>query len=194
MAYRVNYRGGQGFNLGPIGFLIVANLILFILTTFKPEWIDNLALNRYLFLVQPWTLLTSMFVHSGFFHILFNMFTLYIFGNFFVRLLGENKLLFVYFVGGIIGGILFLLTSTYSRWALGASGGIFAVVGTIVLLKPKMTVFIIPIPAPIPLWIAVVGFTVLSFLPGIAWQAHLGGLVFGLGAGYLFRRKPRFLY
>ena len=68
----------------------------------------------------------------------------------------------------------------------------FAVAGALTVLRPKSTVFNFPIPAPIPLWIAVIGgFLLLSFMPSVAWQAHLGGLVLGLIAGYLFRRRRR---
>jgi membrane associated rhomboid family serine protease len=63
---------------------------------------------------------------------------------------------------------------------------------------PRLRVFVFPIPAPIPLWIAVIGgFIILSIfspLLGIAWQAHLGGLVLGLVAGYIFRRRVRYYY
>jgi len=62
-------------------------------------------------------------------------------------------------------------------------------------MMPRLRVFIFPIPVPLPLWVAVIGgFVILSFLPYIAWQAHLGGLLFGLGAGYLFKQGRRYYY
>jgi membrane associated rhomboid family serine protease len=52
---------------------------------------------------------------------------------------------------------------------------------------------IFPIPVPVPLWAAVIGgFLVVSFLPGVAWQAHLGGIIFGLIAGYVIKRRGRY--
>lgn len=197
MAYRAGYSRGQGFTLGPIGFLIIANVILWIATSVRPElFIPWLGLSKVTFLLRPWTIVTNMFVHAPFpslGHILANMFTLFFFGNFLIRLMGEKRFFLIYFGGGLLGNILYLLMSPLYSIAFGASGAVFAVAGALAYLRPKQTVFIFPIPVPIPLWIAVIGgFVILSFFPGVAWQAHLGGLLFGLGAGYLFRRKPRF--
>jgi len=55
-------------------------------------------------------------------------------------------------------------------------------------------VLIFPIPIPMPLWVAILIFFLISFLPGIAWQAHLGGLLLGVIAGFLFRRRRRIHY
>jgi membrane associated rhomboid family serine protease len=58
-----------------------------------------------------------------------------------------------------------------------------------------MSVMIFPIPLPIPLWVAVTGgFLLLSFMPSVAWQAHLGGLVVGLVAGLIFRSRVRYSF
>jgi membrane associated rhomboid family serine protease len=120
------------------------------------------------------------------------MLTLYFFGSYLIRLTRERTFLAIYFLGGILGSVVYLLLAEPYSVAIGASGAIFAVSGALTVLRPKMTVFIIPIPVPIPLWIAVIGgFLILSFTPGIAWQAHLGGLVLGLIAGFIFRRRQR---
>ncbi len=199
MAYRVSFRGSQGFNLGPISFLIIANLILWLATSIRPGLFINLfGLSRLTFLAQPWTIVTNMFIHAPFpsiGHILANMLTLYFFGGYLMKLVGEKNFFFVYFLGGLLGNIVYLLMAHPFSIAIGASGAVFAVGGALTVLRPKLTVFIFPIPVPIPLWIAVIGgFIILSFFPGVAWQAHLGGLVSGLVAGYLFRRRPRFFY
>ena len=77
--------------------------------------------------------------------------------------------------------------------AVGASGAVFALGGALTVMMPRLRVFIFPIPAPIPLWIAVIGgFVILSFLPYVAWEAHLGGLLFGLVFGYIFKGKGRY--
>ena len=189
----LRYRGHQGFRLGPIGFLIVVNLILLIATFIRPQFIYLFGLNPASFPARPWTIITSMFVHSGFGHIFANMLTLYFFGSYLLRLIGEKNFFIVYFGGGILGGVLYILLASPLSIAVGASGAVFAVAGALTVLSPKTTVFIFPIPVPIPLWIAVIGgFLIMSFNPLVAWQAHLGGLAFGLAAGYFFKKSGRF--
>ena len=103
--------------------------------------------------------------------------------------------LIVYFGGGILGNIAFILLAPSFYIAIGASGAIFALGGVLAVMRPKLTVFVFPIPVPIPLWVAIIGgFLILTFFPGVAWQAHLGGLVFGLIAGYFLKKRQRYFY
>lgn len=191
----MRYRGNWSFNLGPIGFIIIANLILYIATAIKPELILFFGLQPVSLLERPWTIITNLFIHSGIWHFLANMLTLYFFGSYLTRLVGERNFLIIYFIGGILGNILYILLGSPFSIAVGASGAVFAVGGALTVLRPKLTVFIIPIPVPIPLWMAVIGgFLILSFMPYVAWQAHLGGLVLGLAAGYFFRRRARYFF
>lgn len=189
---RVRYQSYQSFGLSPILVLVIINLLVFIVVLIIPELILILGVQPAGFLSRPWTILTSMFVHAGFWHIFANMLTLYFFGGYLSRLVGNSKFLIVYFGGGILGSILFILLAPSFSVAVGASGAIFALAGALVMMRPKSPVFIFPIPVPIPLWVAVIGgFLILSFLPFVAWQAHLGGLVLGLIAGYIFRKRER---
>ncbi len=186
------YRSQRAFGFDPILILIVTNTALFLVTTLAPDLIYTLGLQPAAFLQRPWTLLSSMFLHSGLFHLLANMITLYFFGSYLARLIGDRQLLAIYFGGGIVGGILFLLLGPSGGIAIGASGAVFALGGTLTLLRPDLKVFIIPIPVPLPLWVAVVGgFFVLSLFPFVAWQAHLGGLATGLIAGYWLKSRQR---
>ena len=208
----MRYRSYQSFRLNPIWIIIGVNFLMFIVTIAWGKGIMNiqgiaipvykahyyLGLMPAAFWDRPWTIVTSMFIHGGFFHIFANMFTLYFFGTFFSRLVGEHKFLLVYFAGGILGNILYILLAPPFSIAVGASGAVFALAGALVLMRPKLRVFVFPIPVPLPLWVAVVGaFVILSIfgirhiLP-IAWEAHLGGLIFGLVAGYFFRRRERY--
>jgi membrane associated rhomboid family serine protease len=204
----MRYRGYED-NLVPIWTIIIVNLLVFTGLKICQVFIGSdvyeqafylLGLQRAGFLATPWTIITSMFVHANIWHILTNMVTFYFFGSFLNRLIGVKNLLITYFCGGILGGIFYLLMSNPYTVAVGASGAVFALGGALTVLVPKLKVMVFPIPAPIPLWAAVIGiFIVLSLLSlspriGIAWQAHLGGLVFGLVAGYFFRKKLRALF
>jgi len=179
--------------------LIAINLLLFIATLINRDLILFLGFQPISLLARPWTIVTNLFIHSGVWHIFANMITLYFFGSFLSRLIGTPKFLIIYFSGGILGNILFfLLPPSPLSIAIGASGAVFALGGVLAILMPRLRVFVFPIPVPLPLWIAVIGgFVILSiFAPllGIAWQAHLGGLVLGLVAGYILRRRARYYY
>jgi Uncharacterized membrane protein (homolog of Drosophila rhomboid) len=178
-------------NLNPLWFLIALNIIIFIVTLVRPEEIYSfLGLSAANFLHQPWTIVTNLFVHGGFGHLICNMISLYFLGRFVIQLVGAERFLIVYFLGGIVGNILFILLASPFYIGIGASGAIFALGGMLVMIAPGLRVFMIPIPIPVPLWVAMAIFLLISFLgSGIAWQAHLGGLLLGLGAGYYFKRK-----
>ncbi len=184
----MSYRNYRTASLKPIWVLIAVNFLIFIATLIRPEAVPLLGLQRASLSSQPWTIISSMFTHGSWLHIIFNMLTLYFYGSWVIGLLGEAKFFIVYFVGGLVGNVLFLLLANPYDIAIGASGAIFALGGALVVLRPKLKVMIMPIPIPIDLWIAIIIFALLSFQPGIGWQAHLGGLITGLVAGYFFRR------
>ncbi|MBA7560303.1 MAG: rhomboid family intramembrane serine protease [Dehalococcoidia bacterium] len=180
--------------------LIAINLLMFVVTIIIHRTNPNFmyytfGLSQVTFLDRPWTLVTSMFIHAGVWHILANMVTLYFFGSYLNRLLGTGKFLIIYFAGGILGSIVYLLLAPSYSIAIGASGAIFALGGVLAVMRPRLRVIVFPIPAPLPLWIAIIGiFVVFSFLPNVAWQAHAGGLALGLVVGYIFRRRERYRY
>ena len=189
------YRSYQRFKLTPIWALIGLNLLLFIATRIVPELILFFGLIPADVLARPWTIVTSLFLHGSIGHILANMITLYFFGRYLCALVGEKKFLTVYFIGGILGNIFYILLAPPLSIAVGASGAIFALGGTLAVMRPRLRVFVFPIPAPLPLWAAVIGgFLIISLFPNVAWQAHLGGLVFGLVMGYFFRKRERIFF
>jgi membrane associated rhomboid family serine protease len=182
-------------NLNVLWFLIALNVVIFIITLLRPETIYFLGLTPALLSQQPWTIISSMFVHGSIFHILFNMIALYFLGSFLIRAAGEKSFLAVFFLGGLAGNILFVLLANPFSTGVGASGGIFALAGALAIMVPRVPVIIFPIPIPMPLWIAVIILVFISFLfSGIAWQAHIGGLLLGLAAGFIFRRRRRIYY
>jgi len=183
---RYQYRGST-----PVWTLIVINILVFIVTTIRPSIGYYLAFTKPILDSNYWTILTAMFVHANIFHILFNMLTLYFFGILCLQLIDAKRFLVVYFIGGIFGNILFLLIGpTYSA-VVGASGAIFAIGGVLVMMRPTLRVYLYFL-VPMPLWVGIIiGFLLTAFSGGVAWQAHLGGLIVGLIAGLFFRQRER---
>lgn len=171
--------------------LITLNILIFIVTSLRPDIGNSLALAKPFLVTNFWTILTSMFVHASILHILANMLTLYFFGTFCLQLIDEKWFWAVYLVGGIFGNILFLIIGPANSSVVGASGAIFAIGGIIAMMRPTQKVLLYFI-IPIPLWVGIVlAFAITVIVPGVAWQAHLGGLIVGLIAGFFFRRRER---
>jgi membrane associated rhomboid family serine protease len=193
----------RAVNLNVLWFLIALNVLIFIIElvvggypiTVNNEVIRFLGLARVLLSQQPWTIISSIFVHGGFAHIIFNMISLYFLGSFFLRAAGERSFLAVFFLGGLAGNALYILLAPPNVIGIGASGAIFAIGGALAVLVPRVPVYIFFIPIPMPLWMAILIFFLLSFLfSEIAWQAHLGGLLAGLIAGFVLKRRRRIYY
>jgi membrane associated rhomboid family serine protease len=192
----MSYRSSRSDNIAPILAIIILCFLVYIATIVAGilghDLIPLLGLRTASFLAQPWTIVTNLFVHGGIWHLLFNMLTFYFFGSFLSRLVGTRAFLIIYFFGGILGNVFFMLLGSPFAIVIGASGAIFALGGALAVLTPRLRVFVFPIPVPMPLWAAVLGgFLIMSFVPGVAWQGHLGGLVFGLIAGLVLRRGVR---
>jgi membrane associated rhomboid family serine protease len=188
--------------LNPVFIIIGINVVIFIVVNISSSLLVDLALLAPLdvFIHYPWGIVTSMFTHQDFFHLLFNMLTLYFFGSYLLKMIGTKKFLIIYLAGGLVGGLFFVLLSTLISpgsiaAAIGASGAIFALGGTLAVLMPQMKVYIMFIPVPVPLWVAVIGgCLIMSFFSGVAWEAHLGGLLFGLAAGFIIKRQRKQTY
>ena len=186
------YYRSRSANLTPLLTIIGIDIALWLGSSVAPNMIPLFGLSPALVLSKPWTLVTSIFLHGSFGHIFGNMFTLYFYGRYVTELLGERRFLAIYFVGGIVGSITYVLLGPQLSLAIGASGAVFTLGGVLVVLRPQVKVIVFPIPIPVPLWVATLaGFLIVSFLPGVAWQAHLGGLVFGLAAGWWFKTRAR---
>ena len=186
------------FGISPVFAIIAANLVIFVAMMFSTDIVPDTNVDRftyylglipYYFIERPWTIFTAMFIHGGFGHIFGNMITLFFFGSYLSRLVGNKWFILVYFIGGLVGNLLYLGLGDSFSIAIGASGAVYAVAGALVVLVPKLRIYLYFI-LPMPLWVVVgVFFVVFSFIPGVAWQAHLGGMAIGLIAGYFFRRK-----
>ncbi|GAA3878936.1 rhomboid family intramembrane serine protease [Leifsonia kafniensis] len=134
---------------------------------------------------EPWRMLTSVFVHStgGFpFHILLNMYTLWIFGSLLERMLGRWRFLVVYLLSGLAGslGVLFLAAPNVA--VVGASGAIFGVISAFLVIHQRLGANMTQLVVLVAINL------VIGFIPGfgISWQAHLGGLIGGALLGLIF--------
>lgn len=182
-----------GSDLGVVEGLIAINVLVFILTLTQPQAIiSNFGLKAGEVLERPWIMVTSMFLHGGFYHLFANMMTLFFFGLYLVSLVGEEDFLKIYFMGGLAGGLLFVVLSPGNALAVGASGAVFAVGGALAVMRPHLKVIIFPLPIPISLWVAVIGgFFLMALLPQVAWQGHLGGMIVGLLYGQRHKGRER---
>ncbi|MBI4302437.1 MAG: rhomboid family intramembrane serine protease [Chloroflexi bacterium] len=155
------------------------------------------------------TLITSMFLHGGWFHFGGNMLYLWVFGDNVEDALGKIKYLFLYLASGIIAGGAQILSNPNSTMpSIGASGAIAGVLGAYLLLYPRARVetlvafgfFITLIPVPaillIGLWAVMQFFNGIASLgigvaqtSGVAYWAHVGGFVAGLVLVSVLRRR-----
>ncbi|MCD6371753.1 MAG: rhomboid family intramembrane serine protease [Candidatus Aenigmarchaeota archaeon] len=142
---------------------------------------------------QPWRFITSIFMHADPAHLFLNMFALLTFGNYLELKIKPKKFLLVFFASGILGNLAYFLTSpTSSIPAVGASGAIFGIIGTLAILYPHLIVYFFYVP--MPLVFAAFFWTLISivgmFIPSqIAHQSHLAGLLFGMIYGYYLKKK-----
>lgn len=136
---------------------------------------------------QPWRMITTMFVHSGssFLHILFNMYSLWIFGRILEHMIGRGRFIALYFLSGIAGSVAVLLIAPATA-VVGASGAIFGLLGAFLVINRGLGGNSIQLVIVIGINL-VIGFVV----PGIAWQAHLGGLVVGAIVAFILMRTRR---
>lgn len=172
-------------------FLIVVNLIKVFTppdSSFFTEFIQYIALPSEIFkwFTRPWTFVTHMFTHIGLWHFAWNMLMLYWFGRIVGDLIGDRKILPLYFIGGLAGGIFYLMWVQFSNvggYALGASGAVMCFVLASAFLAPDYYMRLIFI-GPVKLKYVAVGILLIDLLfnstsnPG-GTSAHLGGAIMG---------------
>jgi membrane associated rhomboid family serine protease len=133
---------------------------------------------------EPWRMVTSVFVHStGFlFHVLLNMYTLWIFGQILEGMLGRGRFLALYLLSGLAGSLGVLFLASPLTPVVGASGAIFGLMGAFLVIQRRLG-------GNATQLLVLVGINlVIGFIPGfsIAWQAHVGGLIGGAVIGLIF--------
>ncbi len=195
-------------------WFIIVNVVAFIMATFLmgvigEEFISWIAIQPNAFFSgMVWTLLTSMFMHGNFSHLLVNMVSLFFIGNFVEKLIGRKRFFWLYMASGIFAGLFFVFLAYFfgiTEWgvkifgspevfAVGASGAIFALGGLLAVLTPRLKVYVFFI-LPMQMWLAIVVLLgvlwVASISAGLPFgnTAHLGGLLVGLGYGFYLKKK-----
>ncbi len=198
--------------------LILVNVVVFLLTyvlNTNPEGVYSQfaffpnEIRQGLDLGDVRNILTSMFMHAGWVHLLGNMLYLWIFGDNIEDRLGHINYLIFYLAGGVFAAFAHYLTNPTSTIpTVGASGAIAAVLGAYLVFYPQSRVYtfipigffarltLVPAVVVLGLWFILqlfsgVGSLGLGDQGGTAYWAHIGGFVFGLLVGLLFRNSGR---
>lgn len=184
--------------------IIIANMLIYLATMLLPA-VSRLAAYCQLFWFQSpffhsWQFITYMFLHSGFSHLFFNMFALWMFGRLLEFELGQRRFLTYYLVCGVGAALIQMgvawLTGDFGIVLLGASGAVFGVLLAFGVMHPNEMIYLFPLPFPIKAKWFVLGYAVLELLLGTAgWQrgiahfAHVGGMLWGWLLLLYWRRK-----
>ena len=139
-----------------LAVFVVVNLVYAILYLFNGpaevliEWL-SLPADFNVLIRRPWTIITYMFLHKSFLHILFNLIVLYWFGKIFLKYLSQRQLLSIYLLGGLSGGLFYIAAynifpvfeiDKYFAIALGASASVMAILVAIAALVPKQEIYL----------------------------------------------------
>tara|TARA_S200000501_G_scaffold114392_1_gene107482 strand:- start:2907 stop:3773 length:867 start_codon:yes stop_codon:yes gene_type:complete len=188
-----------------VSIFIVISFIQVIMTISSLSSFFNIFINKLMlpaslntFIFQPWSIITYFFLHFNFMHILWNMLFLYWFGKIIQDNIGNNALISLYVLGGIIGGLLFMaiynIIPYYSERVseslmLGASAGVFSVVVGSATLLPNYSFYLLII-GPVRIKYIALFYVLLSFFDVAGSNAggeiaHMGGAIIG----YIYIRK-----
>ena len=173
--------------------LILINVFLYIFMLIVPiQDYFILPLSPTEFIKQPWSLFTTMFMHNGFSHILFNMLWLYIFGDILIKYINKKDFLKLYLFSGVVVSAVILLDAfalNIGSAALGASGAINAIIFAAIYIKPNNKITIIGGIQLKLKWIA--WFLIVSHILGLNGTNMLGevGHLVGAAYGYVWIKK-----
>lgn len=189
--------------------LIIINVIVFVAqylldsTGGQSGWLTNkLALYSYdTGLFEPYQLVTHMFAHGGFFHILFNMYALWLFGAVLEKTWGPKRFLIFYLVCGLAAGLTQMFFVSQGA-AIGASGAVMGLLAAFAYTFPNVEFFILPIPFPIKAKYLAMVYAAIDIFggfsgggDGVAHFAHLGGLAMGFILAIIWNKnKPSMRY
>ncbi len=154
----------------------------------------GLPVSLYEFPFKFWTLFTYMFTHEGLMHVFYNLILLFFSGQIFNSLLGEKRLVYVYVMSGLFGGLFYLLLGYFlpqtfgGTYLIGASAAVMGVIGVVAIYAPNMPVNVFMLIEMSYKYFALLVFvmsTVIDFAVNTGGKiSHLGGMAFGLIYGF----------
>lgn len=173
--------------------LVIANVVVFLLQQ-TTSLTALFAFVPALIVSRPWTVLTYMFLHGSFGHIIFNMLSLYFFGSRLEARIGGRNFLQLYFISGLVGALLSAVFSPRAA-VIGASGAVFGVMYGFAHFWPRERIYIwgvLPIEAR---WLVIISAGLALFFVqtgaqgNVAHFAHLGGFLGGWAYLTILQRK-----
>lgn len=134
---------------------------------------------------QPWRMLTAAFMHASILHVLFNMFSLFIFGPAIEATVGRARFIVLYLLAAF-GGSVAVAVLAPSQAVVGASGAIFGLLGAFFIIQRRLG-------GNNTQLLVLIGLNVLFgfIVPNVSWQAHLGGLVVGAAVAAIYHSTRR---
>ncbi|HLS07799.1 rhomboid family intramembrane serine protease [Lentibacillus sp.] len=180
-----------------VAWIIIIQLVLWFLTGFLHtplgRLIENwgMGVNFYISQGEYWRLLTSIFLHAGLMHVLFNSFALVLFGPALEQMLGKLKFLAAYLGAGLIGNLATLLLGPALYSHVGASGAIYGLFGIYVFMVAFRKHLIDQSSAQIITVILVIGLVVTFLRSGINVYAHVFGFIGGFAIAPLVLENVR---
>lgn len=190
--------------------LIIANVVGYLLQTVLGGnaigWFALWTGDPGALVIAPWTLISYSFLHGSLFHLLFNMFAVWMFGADLERVWGARRTALAYFSGVVFGALAQVMVGELLALGhvpvVGASAGVFALLLGFAIVFPHRTVVLLIPPVPLPARVFVAAYAGLELAlgvtgsqTGVAHFAHLGGLLGGWLAwrysGSASNRPPR---
>ena len=186
----VRHDGRPIVTLTLIGLCVVS----FVLQLVVPGWTVRWLFQPYAAFVEPWRFLSVAFLHSetNYLHIVFNMVAIWFVGPMLEQVLGRSRFLTLYLlsaIGGSVGSVLLATDMTAMvQFSVGASGAVFGLFGAALVITHRLGGDYRGL-----IGLIAINFAIGFIATGIAWQAHLGGLITGgvLAAAYAYAPKDR---
>ena len=171
-------------------WIMLLMFFVFLLQVLYPGLVDSYVFSSAALFERPWTIITSVFMHANPVHLLSNIFVFFFFGLAVEEEMSKGTMFFIFMLGAIVGNLASMAVYPPGTMFLGASAGIFALVGTGMLVRPldwSVAPFLLPLPL-VFIGILYAVLNIYSFVAGIdegiSYAGHMAGLAIGLLYGF----------